>query len=111
MSLTCKHQVMTDKTFLKRGMMEVNDIYMCVESVYWALSRDATSPRFLESESSPSPHVSSPSPDAKDSSPSPSPAGFESESESRLLCLESESESRGEKLTSSSTRHLSQYHE
>ena len=41
-------------------------------SGFWSLStqnthsvvRDATSPRFLESESSPSPHVSSPSPDA-----------------------------------------------
>ena len=30
--------------------------------VRWMCVRDATSPRFLESESSPSPHVSSPSP-------------------------------------------------
>jgi hypothetical protein len=65
------------------------------------ISRDATSPRFVESspslaclESSPSP---SPSFTGQDSSPSPSPAGFESES--RRLWLESESEFQGAEIS------------
>ena len=56
----------------------------------------ATSPHFLESESSPSPACLelSPSPSLTGQDSSPSPAGFESESESRCLLLESESESQ-----------------
>ena len=69
--------------------------------------RVATSPRFLESDSSPSPACleSSPSPSLTGQDSSPSPAGFESESESesesRCLLLVSESESQGREFLSS----------
>ena len=46
--------------------MKDTESTLCKSRTYFEIVTitDATSPRFLESESSPSPHVSSPSPDA-----------------------------------------------
>ena len=75
-------------------------------------SRVATSPRFLESESSSSPACPAESSRGligQDSSQSPSPAGFESES--RCLWLKFESKSKGVEISQLyNTWHLPQYH-
>ena len=68
-----------------------------------ATTRVATSPRFLESKSSPSPACLewSPSPSLTGQDSSPSPGGYESESdsESRCLWLESESKFQGAEIS------------
>ena len=60
-------------------------------------NRDATSPRFVESKSSPSPACLESRSSFTGQDSSSSPVGFESESESKSRCLwlESESESQG----------------